>query len=457
MATTYISRTFTSGDTDKWTFSAWLKRCPDGVAQFIFSGWADASNYTGMYFDTDESLHFYNRSGGGAAGQQVTSALFRDPGSWYHLVFVWDSGNATSGDRMRIYVNGEEVTAFAVDNAPTQDLDSSVNVSGNTCYIGQRGNGLYWNGEMSHVQFVDGAALAASDFGETDSTSGIWKIKTSVYGTPGTNGFCLKMEDRTNLDLDSSSNALTFTTTGTATATYDNPSNNFCTMNGIWYGLQSFTLENGNTRIIPSANYGFPGSMAMNKGKWYFEAIPKAASAGIGIVSGSAFSQGYLSDGTYAGGFGSFEGNKAYGYVSTATTQYLLEATTTTESWGANLNHTTDVLQIALDLDNNFLYFGINGTWQNSGVPTSGSTGTGGIALAVQGAGYPALGEEVWAPFAHSWDTTVPTEFNFGNGYFGTTAVSTSESDDAGEGSFEFDVPAGFYAICTKNIKAYGG
>ena len=90
-------------------------------------------------------------------------------------------------------------------------------------------------------------------------------------------------------------------------------------------------------------------------------------------------------------------------------------------------------------------------------MPTSGSTGTGGIALAVQGAGYPALGEEVWAPFAHSWDTTVPAEFNFGNGYFGTTAVSTSESDDAGEGSFEFDVPAGFYAICTKNIKAYGG
>ena len=174
MATTYISRTFTSGDTDKWTFSAWVKRCPDGVAQFIFSGWADASNYTGMYFDTDESLHFYNRSGGGAAGQQVTSALFRDPGAWYHLVFVWDSGNASSTDRMRIYVNGEEVTAFAVDNAPTQNLDSSANVSGNTCYVGQRGNGLYWNGSMSHVHFCDGQTYAASDFGETDSTSGIW-------------------------------------------------------------------------------------------------------------------------------------------------------------------------------------------------------------------------------------------------------------------------------------------
>ena len=83
--------------------------------------------------------------------------------------------------------------------------------------------GTYSSLLLSHYQYIDGTALAPTEFGETDATSGIWKLKTACYGTPGTNGFCLKMEDRTNLDLDSSSNALTMTTSGTGTATYDNP------------------------------------------------------------------------------------------------------------------------------------------------------------------------------------------------------------------------------------------
>ena len=458
MASSYIHRTNSGGSGTTATVSFWAKlnqvTADGGLVQF----YTDNSNFMGIYANPTVKFRTYI-STAYSSGDMVTYIKHRDPGAWYHYVCVFDTTNGVAADRMRLWINGVRVSASEMNSPvnPSSGYSFTPLVSGSFQINRYNGNTTYSDHDYSHIHYCDGYAYDASYFGEFDSTSGIWKIKTSPSVSYGTNGVFLKMEDRTNLDLDSSPNAHTMTTVGTVTPTYDNPSNNFCTMNGIWYGLQSFTLENGNTRITPSSNYGFPGSMAMNKGKWYFEAIPKAASAGIGIVSGSAFSQGYLSDGTYAGGFGSFEGNKAYGYVSTATTQYLLEATTTTESWGAQLNHSTDVLQIALDLDNNFLYFGINGTWQNSGVPTSGSTGTGGIALAVQGAGYPALGEEVWAPFAHSWDTTVPTEFNFGNGYFGTTAVSTSESDDAGEGSFEFDVPAGFYAICTKNIKAYGG
>ena len=85
------------------------------------------------------------------------------------------------------------------------------------------------------VHYIDGYTIyGPTTFGETDSTSGIWKIKTSPSVTYGTNGWFLKFEDRTNLDLDSGTNTFTdFTTTGTPTATYDNPSNNFATINPL--------------------------------------------------------------------------------------------------------------------------------------------------------------------------------------------------------------------------------
>ena len=359
MASTYIYRTNgTPTLNTKCTVSFWWKNCegqPSSGSDRIIFG-TETTAYSYIYLRNTGELGLYQASTG--TFDFRTSRLMGDCGAWYHICYAFDSTLADSTERIKIYVNGVRETAFNASTAMAQDSAIRFNEASKVIDIGGGFGGYeYLDGLLSHFHFIDGTAYDASTFGETDSTSGIWKIKTSPSVTYGNNGFFLKMEDSSNLDLDSSPNAHTFTTSGNLTATKDNPSNNFCTMNRLWYGLQSFTMENGNTRITPSSNYGFPGNMAMNKGKWYFEAIPKAASAGIGIVSGSAFQQGYLSDGTYAGGFGSFEGNKAYGYVSTATTQYLLEATTTTESWGANLNHTTDVLQIALDLDNNFLYF----------------------------------------------------------------------------------------------------
>ena len=115
-----------------------------------------------------------------------------------------------------------------------------------------------------------------------------------------------------------------------------------------------------------------------------------------------------------------------------------------------------DIVQIAADLDNSKLYFGINGTWVQSGDPTSGATGTGAVSLTSY-TGTPAVGDIWWFPLFHSYDTTSSSNFNFGNGYFGTTAVTSANADDAGIGAMEYDVPAGYYCLCTKNIKAYGG
>ena len=447
MATTTLSRTFTSGDPDKWTFSTWLKKSELGSgstdANFIFCGYADASNYSSLHFDTDDTLHFYNRSGGGAAGQQVTSALFRDPGAWYHLVCVWDSGNASSTDRMKLYVNGVEESNFAVDNAPTQDLDSSANVSGNTCYLGtQSGSNMYFNGVLAHSHFCDGQAYAASDFGETDSTSGIWVAKTSPSVTYGTNGFFLKYQDTAAFGDDSSGNTNDFTMSGTITQTKDSPDNNFCTMNAIYNYYQAATFSNGNNTVVTANNAPSLGTMGVESGKWYWEAKAVSASSGgsdylVGVSSSQLESAAkelgnYVNDYGYAasGNLRNDDGNTAYG-----------------DTYAAG-----DIIGVALDLTNMNLYFSKNGTWQNSGVPTSGATGTGAIDI-TQGA-YITNPLNAWFPAVcgdsngqnYTWST------NFGNGYFGTTAVSTSQSDDAGIGSFEYDVPAGYYAICTTNL-----
>ena len=451
MATTTLSRTFTSGDPDKWTFSTWLKKSELGSgstdANFIFCGYADASNYSSLYFDTDETLHFYNRASGGAAGQQVTSALFRDTAAWYHLVCVWDSGNASSTDRMKLYVNGEEVTAFAVDNAPTQDLDSSANVSGNTCYLGtQSGSNMYFNGVLAHSHFCDGQAYAASDFGETDSTSGIWVAKTSPSVTYGTNGFFLKYQDTAAFGDDSSGNTNDFTVSGTMTQTKDSPDNNFCTMNPLYNFRQAATFSNGNNTVVTANNTPTLATMGLQAGKWYWEAQAVTASSG-----GSDYIVGLVSmfqtvSNTELGNY-----NKDWGYVAAGS--YRNDNTNT--AYGDSYT-TGDYIGIAFDLDNMKLYFSKNGVWQNSGDPAAG---TNGISMTEDTSSNPVPWMQAYFPAVcgdsngqnYTWST------NFGNGYFGTTSAGASNADDAGIGIFKYDVPAGFYAICTNNLQSYGG
>ena len=451
MATTTLSRTFTSGDPDKWTFSTWLKKSVLGSgstdANFIFCGYADASNYSSLYFDTDETLHFYNRASGGAAGQQVTSALFRDTAAWYHLVCVWDSGNASSTDRMKLYVNGEEVTAFAVDNAPTQDLDSSANVSGNTCYLGtQSGSNMYFYGVLAHSHFCDGQAYAASDFGETDSTSGIWVAKTSPSVTYGTNGFFLKYQDTAAFGDDSSGNTNDFTVSGTMTQTKDSPDNNFCTMNPLYNFRQAATFSNGNNTVVTANNTPTLATMGLQAGKWYWEAQAVTSSSG-----GSDYIVGLVSmfqtvSNTELGNY-----NKDWGYVAAGS--YRNDNTNT--AYGDSYT-TGDYIGIAFDLDNMKLYFSKNGVWQNSGDPAAG---TNGISMTEDTSSNPVPWMQAYFPAVcgdsngqnYTWST------NFGNGYFGTTSAGASNADDAGIGIFKYDVPAGFYAICTNNLQSYGG
>ena len=452
MAAADISRTNgTATNNLKWTYSAWLKRGVIGTNQAIATTRTGTSGpYTNIIINNSDRINIYgpNTSSLNDYNYQTTR-YFRDVGAWYHLVVAFDCTLAAAGDRLRIYINGVEETSFVTETNPTQNNTYTMNYTGYTFMVGARtDDSEYWTGDMSHVQFVDGLQLTPTEFGEEDATSGIWKIKTTAYATPGTNGFFLKMEDRTNLDLDSSSNAHTFTTTGTLTATYDNPSNNFCTMNPLDNYYLGGTFTNGSNTVATGGGKEWgTATMGLSAGLWYYESeivVTAANSNRIGIAYGPATS-----------------GSMAFGDTVNDYALYSYDgkiySNSVANTYGDTWSGTGVILGVYIDLNANKLYFAKDGVIMNSG------TGFDITAAASTANGFytPAVADDHSASSA-TWAC------NFGNGYFGTTAVTSAVADAGGIGAFEYDPSDGgassfdgsakdFRAICTKNIKAYGG
>ena len=451
MASTQINYTQTTPtDAIKYTLSMWAKRSNTfaGDSNYLASVWVDGSNHWCMRFN-DDQLDIYDNISGSVTTELKTNRKFRDPSAWYHIVYVYDSANVTAGDRQKIYVNGVEETSFATDTNPGSSAASVLNVSGRVLTLGARNSASYFEGEMSHVQFVDGLALAPTEFGETDATDGMWKIKTTAYATPGNNGFFLKMEDSSNLDLDSSSNGFTFSTTGTLTATKDNPSNNFCTLNPLFgkVGI-TYAFTNGNNVLSTSGGSGWHqamGTLGAVTGKWYYEAYanytPGAYNTQLGWGSAD-----YLAQTKAEGGIGAGISKPSFGLYDVGKLYYSTDSSNTQEtaSWAASWT-SGDYLMFAADLDNGRFYVGKNGTWDSTS-SSNPAAGTGGYSFTPGGYTY--------IPMMALYYQDIIT--NFGNGYFTTTSAGATNADDNGHGVFKYDVPAGFYAICTKNIKEFG-
>jgi hypothetical protein len=447
MASTYLTRTPTSnGSSTTWTYSVWVKRSADlGAYQRILSNGnqeGSGSDDTGIIFLTDDTIRFdiYDDA---TIGKLETNRKFRDTNAWYHLVFVWNTSSSTSSDRMKIYVNGVRETSFALATYPSQNAtDLSTNSTSYAMRIGTRATSQYFNGLLAHAHFIDGTAYDADTFGETDATTGIWKPKTAPSVTYGTNGFFLKFENSGAFGTDSSGNANNFTVNGTMTQTIDTPSNVFATLNPLDNFYSGHGLTNGNTRTSSSTstNYQSPifSTLGAASGKYYAECkVIQTSTAyskiGIGATQITGTNQG----------FGSLSNQYVYNGETGAITGQSNGATYTDG----------DIIGIAVDLDNNKLYFSKNGTFQNSGDPTSGATGTG--ASSITAASSTALGFYFLGCGDIAGDSPQAIwEWNFGNGYFGTTAVSSAENPDDGIGIFEYAVPTGYKALCTKSINA---
>ena len=447
-----------------WTISVWVKKVSIGEEAWIATedsgGEVTWNNGTRIYFNSSDQLRWYEDVAGTVDADLVTNRVFRDPAAWYHLVFKWDTTNGTPGDRMKIFVNGVEETSFATDNNP----DSSRASGWGTAYysaIGQKvatgsASGGY-SGAMTHFHYADGTAYDASTFGSTDATSGIWVINTSPTVTYGTNGFFI-MKDAWS-GTDESPNSNNWTPLGSSgTTTLDNPSNNFCT----WTPLlnretSSSTFSQGGTTVKnTNANWGsLGGTSCVKSGKWYYEVIGGNTTGYMhyGFCSTEFFAQGgtsYAAQGEPGTGI-NFPSYTYYGYNGN-----IYYNTTTSNGTTASYGDTyanTDYIGVFLDLDNSKMYWSKNGTIQNSGT---------GITI-------DNANSDFWTPITGTYSDATGHETNFGNGVFGTTTLGGTTYEDAnGEGTFKyspndsggssFDGSAkDFYAVCTNNIKLYGG
>ncbi len=434
MANSYLYRTQGTGSSyDIWTLSMWVKRSGLGSLQGLMStagGWNTGGGMAIMFSDADV-INIYNPSQGSTGGNyNQCTRKFRDTSAWYHLVFRADSTQGTQADRMKVYINGVQETSFNMGNLPTQGTDwNNVNRNGETLQIGRGGNGgsTFFDGIMTHVHFIDGTSYDASAFGETDTTTGEWKAKTSPSVTYGNNGFLILKDGNTITDQSSNSNNFTLGG-GTLTNLKDNPDNVFATLNPL-AGTAIGSYTNGNNRVVGVSTSWTtaPSTLAVSSGKFYCEAKAQHTSLMVGILD---IDQMITNN---------FQGTKSngWGYEGTGT---LWNNGNPTTSWGSTYT-TGDIIGIAMDLDNNKLYFSKNGTWQNSANP---SAGTGGISITADKTYYFAM-----SPVD---STSSVIEANFGNGYFGTTAVSSAGTNASDNGIFEYDVPTGYTALSTKGL-----
>tara|TARA_R100001509_G_C4877931_1_gene219160 strand:- start:299 stop:1681 length:1383 start_codon:yes stop_codon:yes gene_type:complete len=456
-----ITRTPSSnGNQKKWTWSAWIKKATVGMGsgdyQMLFTAYVgNSSRYTDIYFREDYFEVFggvYSTSATTVDINVSTNRKLRDPSGFYHLVVAVDTTQATAANRVKIYVNGVQETSlknYQGSSAvyPAQNNNTFMNVTTAQNRIGASGGSYPFKGLMSHVHFCDGYAYAASDFGESDSVSGIWKPKTAPSVTHGTNGFFLKFENSGNLDLDSSTNNHTFATSGTLIQTVDTPSNNFATLNplDVPYPAQLTTYSNANL-VGQSTETGFSSgasTFGVSSGKWYAEFKIAGGTTNFHVI-------GVITSPVDDLGTSAFhDSSKFYGVRGTG---LKVEASTETVSWATTWT-TNDIIGLALDCDNNRLYVSKNGQWANG-------SGDYNQAFTASPAYLTLASDQIYHFTGGSISTGsgvyLTMQANFGSGYFGTTQVSSAQADDGGLGIMEYDVPANYRVLCTENIKDYG-
>ena len=440
MASTYLQRSISSaGSETKGTFSAWVKRTGLSSYQKLYTSRQADNEYFTIQFTNTDAIGITLEISGSHYLNLITAALFRDTSAWYHIVVVVDSTDSTQADRCKVYVNGSRITSFSTNtNNMSQNINARINGTAQTPRIGTfSGSGDYFDGVMSHIHWIDGTAYQASTFGSTDATTGEWKINTSPSVTYGTNGFFVLKDGNSVTDQSGNSNNLTVGG-GTLTNTEDNPSNVFCTFNDLL--PQSNTgLSKGNTRFETTSGSGWKSmcgtlGMVKNSGKYYMEFKHLGGSYnGYGIAdlkNGGIVDQINQSQTTYPG-----EAANSYGYLSQGELHY--NASQTGTGWDSYT--TNDIIGMAVDMENMKLYYHKNGSYLQSGNPSTGTNGY-------------SINDPVGAYFPTATVNAGIMCANFGNGSFDGTAISSEGSNASGHGKFEYDVPTGYTALCTKGL-----
>ena len=443
-----------TGITIKGNFSAWVKFATSNTEVALFGGFDssganDNDGYMVFKRTADGNLQFE----GGDNVYLETTALFRDTSAWYHIVLAIDSSNATANNKQRIYVNGAEITAFDTRNNLTNLQDLPMNsTAGNDdrflvgCDEDTGGRGLFFTGYMADVYWIDNnSQMAASDFGEYND-NGVWIPKDgSDISFGDKNSFKMEYGSSGNLGLDSSGlgNSLGDNAGLAATnQTTDTPTNNFATLNPLMAGRSS-TLSEGNLKVTGESDNTYDVATFGSSMKWYMEWKVDENFDG----SGGGIRIGAIHEDDVQVAFGSL-GNTTAKYYTNSNDGKTQFGGGNNETTGLTRATTNDIIMCACDGAGAKIWWGINGTWLDYG----------------SGAGDPAAGNNaapwtnamkagIWFPATVYSGTAASGTLNLGNP---PIAISSSQADDNGYGNFEYDVPAGFYSLCTKNLAEYG-
>jgi hypothetical protein len=424
-ASASLTRTPASaGNRTKWTYSAWVKRGVLGTSNQTLlaadtnSGAGATSSY--VWFTSSDTLAISI-----AAGTYYlnSSSVYRDPSAWYHIVAVYDTTQATSSNRLKLYVNGVQLTAFGTATYPTLNYASNINnnvLHAISARVYQSPTiDTYFDGYVAETNFIDGQALTPSSFGETDTTTGVWKPK-AYSGSYGTNGFYLKFSDiattsgsNAGLGKDFSGNTNYWTTNNisvTSGTTYDamkdSPTNtsatvaNYCTWNPV-DSLGTTTSGANLNAVYNASGYAIRGTMAYpSTGKWYYEMTQSGTGdnfIGLSPLSATLSNLSSASSGLYAYYSGGFK------YTNGASASY-----------GATFTN-GDVIGVAVDADAGTVTFYKNNVSQ--GTAFTGLDFT--------------LG---WQPLARVSGSGVTAQANFG------------------QRPFAYTPPTGFVALNTYNL-----
>ena len=435
---TYMHRTQDTADSKrKLSLSWWMKRGSSfGTELCLFAAGASSRFMARMHSDNKLTLRLTN---GTTEKTMTTDMVFRDPGAWYHCLWVADCTNGVSSDFSVLYVNGARVTMTGTQ--PSANTDFAGYGDGSTFSISTNSHSLSsqeWDGYLAEMVLIDNQALDPSSFGEYNS-SNIWVPKDVSGLTFGTNGFYVDGRDSSDLGDDESGNGNDFSTNGLAAhdQVLDSPTNNFCVMNAIENVPCNFS--EGNLTIDSTSNFSgaaIRGNIHIkggSTGKWYYEVV--------GSLTGDYFSTGWMLSSIITPGstvIGQDVGSVAFyntgSYQNTTNAQGAITKPAAGDVIGVGLDASTG--QVFLRDDSGWYVGTLSSNALSSGVVITGFSG-----------------EDLVMASRNSSSGTAT--YNFGqDGTFAGAKTAQGNTDANGIGNFFYTVPDDFLAICTKNLGA---
>ena len=443
------------GNLRLWTMSFWVK--PNNMTDSEMWLAGTSSDRTRLEFGgstgtTGRIMNFAHIVGGtNRFGFSLGDAIEpNDQAGWYHVVVQWNTAQATAADRFKLWINGTyiDMAASWVTNSGTdgtyitQNRDSIWNRSAFSHYIGYRGyqNSNYFDGTISDWHFCDGYGYSHTDFGEW--YNGAW-VPKQFTGSYGTNGFHLDFSDYTAPETDAA-NSNNWTRAGTfglsnnptRSVVTDSPTQNYPVFNQRWWRYQGPNTTNGGVRAIATTDHVIGTTMMMPRGsgKYYFEVEMENVSGGNNNYATLVSEYSNIHDRSF------LWLNAASVVGGSNTTGSALSQTTLT-----GLSYVTgDYVMVAVDTDNEKIFFGVNGTW---------GTGTTGAFDPTS-----ASSDDVIASMGYDWGAIFGDQSKY-IGYAFTDGNSTSAHRQVinfGQRPFQGTMPTGYKHLNSKNLPEPG-